>query len=439
VATIIDPSSSRRIAMLTQLMEEMTRIQHPRDVLDALSRGFQRVFATVAAVHLSTRGLPTGQFRVHRLTTPGGIDHVPPGDPWATAALPVHSTGLLAQLVAGNKPLIMHDVELTADPVVGRALANFRSLAAAPTLDPALPVNWIILLHPDPTHFTLEDLEELILRANLVGAITKGLKTAEELAAANRRIAREIEQIARIQKTLLPDRLPDIPGLAVAAHFDTFDRAGGDLYDVATLSSNGHPDDRWVVLIADASGHGPAAATVCAMLNSILHAYPRNPRGPAEVLRYVNRHLCDKRIERSFVTAFLAFYDPRTRDFTYTRAGHNPPLLLSPVENRDASRRVDRYLDGAAGLPLGIDGDAQFVEDSVRLEPGQLMLMYTDGITDARSPAGDLFGVEGIERALAHCTGGPDRAVHCITTALAAHQGTWRPSDDQTLLAIQPA
>src|SRR3954468_7184503 len=149
VATIIDPSSSRRIALLTQLMEEMTRIQHPRDVLEVLSRGFQRVFATVAAVHLSTRGLESGQFRVHRLSTPDGVEHVDASDPWSAASVPVQSGGVLSQIVAGNRPLIVHDLELAGDPVVGAALAGFGSLAAAPTLDPALPLSWIVLLHPE--------------------------------------------------------------------------------------------------------------------------------------------------------------------------------------------------------------------------------------------------------------------------------------------------
>src|SRR3954468_24545399 len=105
VATIIDPSSSRRIALLTQLMEEMTRIQHPRDVLEVLSRGFQQVFETVAAVHLSTRRLEPGQFRIHRLTTPDGVEHAHAQDPWATSTLPVQSGGVLSQIIAGNKPL----------------------------------------------------------------------------------------------------------------------------------------------------------------------------------------------------------------------------------------------------------------------------------------------------------------------------------------------
>ncbi len=320
-------------------------------------------------------------------------------------------------------------------------MAGNRSLAAVPVLDPQMPINWVILLHPSPGYFNVEQLEALILRANLVGAVSKGLWMSQQLAAANSQIAREIEQIARIQRTLLPAQLPEIPGLSIAAHYETFDRAGGDLYDFARLE--GDPttpdDDRWAILIADASGHGPAAATVCAIVHSILHAYPKEPAGTAELLKHVNRHLCAKQIESSFVTAFLAFYQAGTRELVYARAGHNPPLLISALEEKGhgPGRGVIRELDAARGLPLGIDVDAAFSEDRLVLAPGQMVLLYTDGVTEARNSAGDMLGTEGIERALASCDDGAQAAVRCLTEAVLAHLGSEKAGDDQTILVLE--
>src|SRR5258706_12987619 len=178
----------------------------------------------------------------------------------------------------------MHELDLSDDRVLGGVLGGNRSLAAVPVLDPKMPINWIVLLHPDPGHFGVQELEQHILRANLMGAVSKGLWVSQQLEAANQQIAREIEQIARIQRTLLPAQLPQIPGLAIAAYYETFDRAGGDLYDFARLEGDPttRDDDRWAILIADASGHGPAAATVCAIVHAILHAYPKEPSNPAE-------------------------------------------------------------------------------------------------------------------------------------------------------------
>jgi sigma-B regulation protein RsbU (phosphoserine phosphatase) len=194
----------------------------------------------------------------------------------------------------------------------------------------------------------------------------------------------------------------------------------------------GEPDPRWGLLIGDVSGHGPAAAVVMAMFHSIFHAYPVRPKGPAEVLQHVNRHLCAKRIEQSFVTAFLAFYDPNTRELVYARAGHEPPLLKGFPHRGQPTR-----LDAVGELPLGIMHDVLYKEARITLQPGQTLILYTDGITDAGHHSGHTFGIEGIENALIDCTGAADCAIQHITEALAAHQANDRPDDDQTILAVQ--
>ncbi|MDB5322358.1 MAG: Stage sporulation family protein, partial [Phycisphaerales bacterium] len=301
MAKQIDISSSHRIGVLTRLMEEMGGLSEPQEAIDLFQEGMRQAYEPLGAVQLSTLDLPPGEYRIVRMAGADGTDHQPSRPPWDYRSLAVQSGGILTELVEAGRPCILHELDLSADPVLGATMAGNRSLAAVPVLDPAMPINWVILLHPDPDYFRVEHLEELILRANLVGAVSKGLWMSQQLAAANLRIAREIEQIARIQRTLLPSQLPEIPGLSIAAHYETFDRAGGDLYDFARLE--GDPttpdDDRWAILIADASGHGPAAATVCAIVHSILHAYPQEPAGPAELLKHVNRHLCAKQIESS--------------------------------------------------------------------------------------------------------------------------------------------
>jgi sigma-B regulation protein RsbU (phosphoserine phosphatase) len=420
-------------------MEEMGGLVHPHEAMDLFARGMRQAYEKMSAVQLSTVALGAGAFRVTRMAMSDGRDLVPLRSPWEKRELPVCCSGVLSEVVTRGVSCIMHDLDLSDDPVLGEAMAENRSLAAVHLVDPALPVNWLILMHPDPKRFHVEDLEELILRANLVGAISKGLWVSQQLEAANLRIAREIEQIARIQRTLLPSQLPEIPGLAIAAHYETFDRAGGDLYDFARMEGdpNTSADDRWAILIADASGHGPAAATVCAIVHSILHAYPQEPSGPAELLGHVNQHLCAKQIESSFVTAFLAFYQPSTRELVYARAGHNPPLLISAADKHGEGRHVVGSLDRAQGLPLGIDAEAPFNEARLTLAPGEMVLLYTDGVIEAKNPAGEFLGIEGVERALAACEDGAQAAVRCITQAVREHLGSGKPGDDQTILVLE--
>jgi sigma-B regulation protein RsbU (phosphoserine phosphatase) len=439
MAKWIDISASERIGVLTRLMEQMAGLTQPQHVIDLFSQGMRQVFQSTSALQLSTRELGVGEYRIVRLANSDAAEHVVPGKSWDYHVHPVQRGGILSKIVESNRPCILHGLDLEQDPVLGETVAQSRSLAAVPVLDAEAPINWLILLHHQPDYFHPQDLEELFLRVNLVGAVSKGLWMSQQLAAANLRIAREIEQIARIQRTLLPAQLPEIPGLSIAAHYETFDRAGGDLYDFARLE--GDPttpdDDRWAILIADASGHGPAAATVCAIVHSILHAYPQEPSGPAELLKHVNRHLCAKQIESSFVTAFLAFYQPSSRELVYARAGHNPPLLLSGPQGNGQRRAIIRELDAARGLPLGIDADAAFTEDGLILEPGQMVLLYTDGVTEARNSAGEMLGPEGIERALAKCDDGAQAAVRCVTEAVLEHLGSEKASDDQTILVLE--
>ena len=179
---------------------------------------------------------------------------------------------------------------------------------------------------------------------------------------------------------LLPEPIPDIPGLRLAASYETFGQVGGDLYDFLPVTSD---DGLWCMFIGDASGHGPSAAVVAAMVQATLHACAAGSAGPADLLQTLNRRLCQKRIEGSFLTAFMGFYEPAGRRLRYASAGHPSPALLPRLANHAA-----RFLEAAGGPPLGIDDDASFDEATVGLPPGQTLLLYTDGISEARAPDG---------------------------------------------------
>lgn len=434
--TWLDIYENPRIPMIMELVSSMNRVAEPEDLLERFINTMRQAYGARCYIQLSTRGLGPGQYRITRILIHNDQDLVDRSALWHPENHPIHSGGILGEIVSMAGPSIVHDLDLRTDSVLGDRLAGFHSAMACPLFENEI-VNWTILLDPHPNAFTHHDLEEMILRANLVAAMVGNLETARKLVSASLHIQREIEQISRIQEALLPERLPDIPGLKLAVSYQTFDSAGGDLYDIACLGDTlqpwtGEPDDRWALLIGDVSGHGPAAAVVMAMVHSILHTYPVRPNGPAEVLRHVNRHLCSKRIEQSFVTAFLAFYDPKTRELTYARAGHEPPLLKQFPHQGDPLR-----LDAVGELPLGITADVEYSEARLTLQPGQTLILYTDGITEAGRRSGAMFGIEGIERALTACTGASDCAIRHIAEALERHQINDRPSDDQTIVAIQ--
>lgn len=434
----LDTSNNPRIPVLMELVGAMSRANDPREVLSVFAEGVTKLYGPRGYISLSTRNLRPGQYRITRLLVENAAQKIHLADPWSVvASLPIHTGGFLGEIIRSAYPEVIHHLNIQDDPVIGNALADYRAMMAIPLFDNGEPLNWSIQLSKDPEAFTEVELENAILRANLVGGTVKNTLVSKQLREANDRIRSEMENIARIQKALLPQDLPKIPGLTIATSYEAFDTAGGDLYDFRVFNDRlvgvtDKPQDILVMLIADAAGHGPAAAVVSAMLNAILYAYPASADGPAAVLDHANRHLCAKRLEGIFVTAFMAAYHPPTRTLVYARAGHNPPL----IKNAGQGGAV-RRLEDIGGIPLGIVSDTNYVNGSIVLEPGQTLVLYTDGITEAMNSNREMFGVKGIEDALEQCTGEPACVVNSINAALKEHQGSVRPGDDQTIVAIK--
>ncbi len=436
-ATRVDISGNPRIPVLMDMVGALSEAKGPREVLQVFSNR-EELYGPRGYLSLSTRGLEPGRYRVTDVMDLTGSYDLVLADPLLqTETLPVHRGGFFASIISSLQPQLLHYLNVGDDPVMGGALADYRSMMSVPSFEDGRPVNWTVFLRREPEGFTEADLEAAILRVNLVGTAVRTAMIARDLRDAHARIRAEVEHIAAIQRALLPQPIPEIPGLSIAASYQTFDQAGGDYYDFRPLrreagGTNADPAGPWGMLIGDASGHGPAAAVVMAMLHAILHAYPSGPGGPAAMLEHLNEHLASKRIENSFVTAFLAVYDPTTRRLTYARAGHNPPLVRAPGADGEIRR-----LDEVGGVPLGVLEQFRYEEATLELAPGHTLLLYTDGITEARSPEGDMFGLHGIERALAEGGDEPWRVVQAITEPLTRHEGGIRPGDDQTIVAIR--
>jgi sigma-B regulation protein RsbU (phosphoserine phosphatase) len=432
-----DLTGNPRLPILIEAVRALSGAGSGQGMLASFATGMRRAYGTPLIVTLDTRGLPAGQYRLGQVVEEGAEAPALDLGGWLdSAGKPVRNDGLLNRIVSSPAPKILSDLDLPDDPALGDRAAKFGSLAAAPLFRAGEPLGWFVIFDHDPNRFVDRDLEELILRTNLIGALMENVRLAGEVQEASRRIRAEVDQIADIQRSLLPRSLPHIPGLEASASFETFDRAGGDLYDVLPLKHGpdgmrSELDGPWVVLIADASGHGPAAAVVAAIVQSVLHAFPRMPEGPGELLEYLNRHLFDKQLELTFVTAFLAIYDPATRTLRYANAGHNPPLLKHPGQ-------PTRRLDEVGSPPLGVLPSLEIEEAELSLRPDDMLLLYTDGITETTNADGKYFGTDGIERAMDACT--EDTAscvIRHIRNSIEEYEAGRRPSDDQTLLAFR--
>ena len=200
---------------------------------------------------------------------------------------------------------------------------------------------------------------------------------------------------------------------------------GGDLYEYRTEGN------RLIMCIGDVSGKGIPASMVMAMCSTLFNAYVsdnENP-DPAQLLTGLNRHLCRKNDSVMFVTLWAGVLDLRTGEMKYSCAGHNPPVLV-----RDSCAG---FLEMRQGVPLGMFEDSTYENLESKLEAGDSLLLYTDGITEAEGPGGALFGDDNLlDTCLRAGTGCPEEMCKTILDAVSAHSGGCAQSDDITLLCV---
>lgn len=212
------------------------------------------------------------------------------------------------------------------------------------------------------------------------------LELHEELRKARNQLASYSDTLVAIQRSILPQQLPSVPGLDLAVHFADVGSVGGDFYDV-------HPvgPDRWAILIADVAGHGLAAAAILALVHALSSTVQGQEASPGRALALVNEQLATRYFANTsqFVTVFAGLYCAQTQTLTYAAAGHPPPRLVRGNEVR--------RLGEVSGWPLGISRLSEYPEQTVQLVPGDRLVLYTDGITESKSATRELFGDERLD------------------------------------------
>jgi sigma-B regulation protein RsbU (phosphoserine phosphatase) len=433
-----DLSQNRRIVTLWKLTRELKQSSTPLETLRTIHRGMGEAYGIIASMMVSTRGLPEGQYRVVQLQLEGeplsDVFELTPDE-----SSPVQAGGVVAAIIDRRQPQLIQDIDWSADPHFRETLAGYASVLAIPFGGDHLPMTWAIMLKRPPERFTMMELEEAVLRAALVGALLESQVLAAQLARANERIDRDARQVGELQRSLLPAAPPQISGLEIAVSYQPSGRAGGDFYDFFPLDQHGDggaesgdnaPQARWCVIIGDTAGHGLAAAVVMALAQSMIRAHPAGIAGPADLLVHANRQLCGRQIG-GFVTAFVGIYEPATRRLTYAAAGHPPPLL------KRSSDGAIHPLNAVGSYPLGIDASETFKEATVQLQSGDTVLLYTDGITEARGTQRELFAQYRLARALQDGGDRPAELVERLREAVRAHEQGQTAADDQTLVAAR--
>lgn len=323
--------------------------------------------------------------------------------------------------------LLLMDLNYSRDTTSGR-----EGLALIPRVrerDPALPIvvmtGWgsvdtaVEAMRLGAKSFVQKPWDDVALREIVGREIDDGRAARRQ----DRKQHREREEARLIQRALLPPALPQTSGVRLAASWQPADGVGGDCYDaIANGSLLG-------LSIADVAGKGLPAALLMSNLQAAVRAFAQGGTEPSTLCGNVNRLLCRHMVSGRFVTFCFAWIDAERRSLVYSNAGHNPPLLLR------ADGSVERL--GEGGMVMGVFPDAAFKQAEMALRPGDRLLFYTDGITEAPDSAGEEYGEE---RLVAAARAALDRTAEALKDAVLADLAAFTGgafADDATLIVIE--
>ncbi|MFZ0549097.1 MAG: SpoIIE family protein phosphatase [Candidatus Promineifilaceae bacterium] len=244
-------------------------------------------------------------------------------------------------------------------------------------------------------------------------------------SAERSRIEQELDVARTIQTSLMPEGTPTIPNCTVASYWEAARQVSGDFYDFLEL-----PNGSWGIAIADVADKGVPAALFMALSRTILRTVAFNRLQPGEVLERSNKLIYGDTSSDLFVTVFYAIWNPKDRELEYANGGHNPPLLIrADGKTRELT---------APGIALGVLEEVKISQRKVKLHPGDTVIFYTDGVTEAMNEDYDEFGVDRLNmvgRNMRKET--PVDIVNAITQAVDEHAGDTSQFDDVTLVVMK--
>jgi sigma-B regulation protein RsbU (phosphoserine phosphatase) len=365
--------------------------------------------------------------------------------------------GLCGSAVLRDDALVIPDT-LLDDMACGNPLVTgplgVRFYAAAPiTTADGHKLGTVNVLDTKPRSITIEQtatltdlaaivMDEMELRLSALRTVRQEQRAAEAERAAREQAEKDKTAIASfastLQRTLLPPALPTVPGLELACHYHTASvhDVGGDFYDVFPLS-----DGKWAFFLGDVCGKGAEAATITSLARHTLRAAAQHTDDPIAVLEALNTALLtDVWAGSRFCTAFFATLSPvSSGGFTLELAtgGHPPAYLLSPTppEADESGTRVEAVRP-TGGMLIGAFPSAHFTATTLHLTPGQALLLYTDGLTEAHTSTGAMLGEEGLTAFLAARRGARGAAQLVQDTVGLLDALPEGASDDVALLAL---
>jgi sigma-B regulation protein RsbU (phosphoserine phosphatase) len=284
--------------------------------------------------------------------------------------------GLIGQVALTAEPISSPDVR--NNPAYINARAQTRSEMVAPIIANTEVIGVFDIESDELNAYSEDDLEILMLLASQVAIIIEKVMLHEQLIE-KKRLEGQLEVARQVQLELLPARDPQLEGFDISAYNYPTEEVSGDYYDWVRIF-----DDQIGLVIADVSGKGVPAALLMAFLRASLRAATHIGYSPHISMAKVNYLLWESIERNQFITAFYGILDVTNKTLTYTNAGHNPPVLMDKDGNY-------RFIEKGS-LPLGMFRDTRYHEYYLTTEPGDILVLYTDGVTEANNSKGEEFG-----------------------------------------------
>jgi len=285
------------------------------------------------------------------------------------------------------------------------------------------------VIHVDTTRqdkrFNREDLELFTAVANQT-ALAISYSGMHRRLRRRQRIEHDLAMARHMQTSFLPDALPELSGMEFSVTYRAALEVGGDFYDFIPLK-----DGRLGIVLGDVMGKGMPAALMMVRMMSDVRSLALSDPEPARVLQGLNESLVRRGTTDTFVTGLFLVLDPATREVTFANAAHLPPLL-----RRGSSGEVRQVAEAESGLCLGVEEGTRYAQETITLNPGDCLLSYTDGLTEAQNVQLDYYGSERLLKSVEVPEATPTVLMQAVLDAMRGFVGETPQSDDLTILCF---
>lgn len=334
------------------------------------------------------------------------------------------SRTILNEVMSRRHAVLSRDAMADSRFLSGHSVANFgiRSMMCAPLIWRGETLGIVYL---DSQRFAAFGKADLELLTGIAGQAALALGNARlhgELLK-RQRLEQDLHLAERIQQSFLPRRIPQVPGYAFCARYDPAYEVGGDFYDFIRL-----PSDRIGIVVGDVSGKGISAALYMARLTRDLRYFALAETDPGRVLSWMNRSVNEGGHDDIFVTMIYVVLDVAAGSLSFANAGHMPPLVRRKIEGELET------LDNTSDVPLGILPETNYRSETFRLNPGDSVLLYTDGLVEAMNPAKQMYGNDRLGRCVARGPSGASALLERVVRDMQAHVADAAQFDDTTIV-----